>query len=317
MTRLTLIAGLCAALLPACSPLAVLEKAREVDAPVASCDRYSGPRCTFDKAPLRVLPEPVTIGGRPYQFFPTASQLNFVDADGTTWIAPRRTLTDGASVPQIFISIVGDPTSPEFRNAAAMHDAYCGIGNETGGMFHKARWQDVHKMFYDGLVVGGAAPGVAKLMFAAVWLGGPRWETSLTLDHVPVAARQQSMRKAKAFIEREDPPINRLIKFLETQDTALITAYPKIGATKAAAGPQDGSMAAAAVPATETPETFGQDGEEIIDPVIVDPVTLVPQTGDRTILLPPGEITADLDMPVDGETGGTESTKGDPGQGLQ
>lgn len=225
MTRIALLAGAAVCLLSACDPVAVLEKARKVDAPVASCDSYSGPRCAFDAAPLRVLPEPVTIGRRPYKFFPTARQLTFVDAEGSTWIAPSRTLTDGASIPEIFVSIVGDPTSPEFINAAAMHDAYCGIGNEAGGMYHQATWQDTHKMFYDGLVVGGTAPGIAKLMFAAVWLGGPRWETALSLDGVPVKAKQQAMRNAKAYIESSDPDIGALIRYLELTDARLIARH--------------------------------------------------------------------------------------------
>ncbi|WP_136440792.1 DUF1353 domain-containing protein [Pacificoceanicola onchidii] len=227
MKRLAVFSALAAVALTGCAPLAVLQKAQNVDAPVVSCEGYSGARCAFDQAPLRVLQEPVRIGSRPYEFFPTASQLNFVDADGTKWLAPRRTLTDGASIPRIFISIVGDPTSPEFINAAAMHDAYCGVGNETGIMFHQARWQDVHKMFYDGLVVGGTDAGVAKLMFAAVWLGGPRWETSRIIDHVPVARKQRAMRQAKSFIVRNNPSLGQLIRFLEIQDTAMLTSYPR------------------------------------------------------------------------------------------
>ena len=128
--------------------------------------------CTFSQSPLRVLPEPVELPKRPYKFFPTAGQLNFVDAQGKNWVAPPRTLTDGASIPKIFVAIVGDPTAPEFINAAAVHDAYCGVGNETGTMFHRAKWEDVHVMFYDGLIVGGTPEIRAKIMFAAVWLGG-------------------------------------------------------------------------------------------------------------------------------------------------
>lgn len=204
-----------------------------VDDPEISCFTQPQGGCSFDQSPLRVLDEPVTLPRRPYKFFPTAAPLNFVDAEGQSWVAPPRTLTDGASIPKIFVTIVGDPTSPEFVNAAAVHDAYCGIGNEGGANYQRAPWQDVHLMFYDGLIVGGTDHIRAKVMFAAVWLGGPRWaepaEAVIStqgrsearaydyinrLDLVPVWRKQQAMRRAKAYIERNDPPIPRLLDFL-------------------------------------------------------------------------------------------------------
>ena len=36
-------------------------------------------------------------------------------------------------------------------------------------------WPEVHRMFYEGLLVGGTPVARAQLMYAAVWLGGPRW----------------------------------------------------------------------------------------------------------------------------------------------
>lgn len=230
--------------LAACDPATILRQSEGVDAPEISCLTVPGGGCAFDQSPLRVLPEPVTIAKRAYTFYPTASTLNFVDARGQTWVAPARTLTDGASVPPIFVKVVGDPTSPEFINAAAMHDAYCGIGNEKGPRFQRARWEDVHRMFYDGLIVGGAKPITAKVMFAAVWMGGPRWPAPRgtvstqgpaapvasgyvqTLDHVPVTERQTRMRAAKRYIERENPPLPKLIAFLQAQERAMLRAYP-------------------------------------------------------------------------------------------
>lgn len=109
--------------LTACDPVALIEKAGTVDEPEISCATRPKRGCVYDQAPLRVLPEPVVIPTRAYKFFPTATSLTFVDSRGREWVAPRRTLTDGASIPPIFVSIVGDPTSPEFINAAAVHDA--------------------------------------------------------------------------------------------------------------------------------------------------------------------------------------------------
>lgn len=212
--------------LAACDPAAIVQKAQDIDAPIVSCDSHSGPGCSFDQAPLRVLPEPVVLPKRPYKFFPTASRLEFVDAQGRSWVAPGRTLTDGASIPKIFTSIVGDPTSPEFINAAAVHDAYCGIGNEAGAYYQEAKWEDVHKMFYDGLIVGGTEEFRAKMMFAAVWLGGPRWGTSRTLSHVPVARQQQAMRRTQGFINANQPTLGQLMRFLKRQEAAMLAEFP-------------------------------------------------------------------------------------------
>lgn len=224
MTRLG-ISALALLGLAACDPQALLTQEGVADAPEISC--LTRPEaCSFDIAPLRVLPEPVTIPRRPYTFYPTSEQLNFVDSRGRTWTAPRRTLTDGASIPPVFVSIVGDPTSPEFINAAAVHDAFCGVGNENGLFYQDARWEDVHRMFYDALVTGGVEGQTAKLMFAAVWLAGPRWQTARDLDHVPDARMQQGMRSAKLFIETRKPTIETLIAFLRRLEKQILDDYP-------------------------------------------------------------------------------------------
>ncbi|MDJ0823142.1 MAG: DUF1353 domain-containing protein [Paracoccaceae bacterium] len=185
--------------------------------------------CSFDQSPLQMLNEPVTLPRRPLTFFPTAERLTFRDPRGVTWVAPRRTLTDGASIPLIFVPIIGKPTAPEYVNAAAVHDAYCGVGNEQGERFHQAEWEDVHRMFFDALITGGTPPVRAKLMFAAVWLGGPRWETYQQLDHVPVGRLKQAMRRAQNFISREDPSLQRLLNFLKQQEKAVLQDFPRGG----------------------------------------------------------------------------------------
>lgn len=235
------LAAACALPLAACGPTAQVTR----DAgPEVSC--LTRPGCSFNGAPLYVIPQAVRIEGRPYEFFPTAEPLEFTDARGARWLAPQRTLTDGASVPQIFTGIVGAPTSPQFVNAAAMHDAYCGIGNEDGPKYHSAPWEDVHRMFYNGLITGGARPVIARIMFAAVWLGGPRWDVPGTparlstkgtegepydgarsLDRVPVWRLQQAMRRAKRFIETEDPNLPELIAFLRAEETRMLEEYPE------------------------------------------------------------------------------------------
>ncbi|MDA7425773.1 DUF1353 domain-containing protein [Thalassococcus lentus] len=220
--------AICGALALGLSGCAVLtlEDLESVDGPSVTCATNASGGCRFNLAPLRVLDTPVTIPRRPYKFFPTAEQLRFVDARGRQWVAPPRTLTDGASIPPIFTAIVGDPTSETFINAAAVHDAYCGVGNETGANFQNGRWEDVHIMFYDGLVAGGTPDLTAKLMFAAVWLGGPRWNTTFDLSHVPVDRKQQAMRETKAFIESTDPEFKKLLRYLRKWQNLMLAEFP-------------------------------------------------------------------------------------------
>lgn len=239
--RYFILTSVCALALAGCDTTGFFAQSSRADAPEISCLTRPQGGCTFNLSPLRVLNEPVAIPKRPYKFFPTAEPLRFVDARGVAWDAPARTLTDGASIPEIFVSIVGDPASPEFINAAAVHDAYCGIGNEQGPNYQRARWQDVHVMFYDGLIVGGTPEIRAKIMFAAVWLGGPRWADPPgavvstqgqaeargvayvnRLEHVPTWRLQQAMRRAKSYIEATRPPLPRLIRFLEAEERRML-----------------------------------------------------------------------------------------------
>lgn len=45
-------------------------------------------------------------------------------------------------------------------------------------------------MFYEACVAGGAAPTRAKLMYAAIWLGGPRWDAVTGIPMEPPSTEQ-------------------------------------------------------------------------------------------------------------------------------
>lgn len=189
----------------------------------AECVAPASSACYFRNSPVKLLPERVRIPGRPLDFFPTAARLEFVDGRSKTWVAPVRTLTDGASIPQIFVPIVGQPQDPTFVNAAAVHDAYCGIGNEAGPVYHSVPWQDVHQMFYDTLVVGGTPVPKAQLMFAAVWLGGPRWyprqrTPDVSMELLPAALRLAAMVETRNFIDASKPTLPQLILYLNWKE---------------------------------------------------------------------------------------------------
>jgi hypothetical protein len=211
------------------------------------CDRADNPVCIFINSPVPLRQKPVRLFMRKNIFFPTAAPLEFIDARGRRWIAPESTLTDGASIPTLFVPMIGNPRSPEFINAAAMHDAYCGIGNEEGPKFHVKTWQEVHRMFYDALRVGGTPSIKAKIMYSAVYLGGPRWtgtragtlvaderariekrrsryDRPLIQAGIPERLLIGKFREVMAFIRANDPSIAELESFLIREEHAMFDA---------------------------------------------------------------------------------------------
>lgn len=183
-------------------------------------------KCRFHNAPLQLQPDTVRIRGRLYDFNRLAATLRFTDGVGQDWEAPATTLTDGASIPPLFVPIVGFPRAPQFEKAAALHDAYCGIGNEAGPVYHSKTWQEVHRLLYDALVADGTPALKAKIMFAAVWLGGPRWypngKTDSTLENLSPTAKQAAMLKAMAYIGTKKPDMKQLVAYLIVQEREML-----------------------------------------------------------------------------------------------
>ena len=222
------------------------------------CEGPSPDGCVFVNSPVKLEQQKVNIPSRIASFYPTAERLEFIDLNRRRWIAPQRTLTDGASIPWIFVPIVGSPTSQEFVNAAAVHDAYCGIGNEFLDEYHSAPWQDVHRMFYDALRVGGTPEHRAKVMFAAVYLGGPRWNNpGRNLDFVPDAYLRQALLDTMAFIDAKNPTLPELIDFIEGLEKKLIETWTPPNEDDDT-GPR--RTVDKDVPDPETPDTGGEGG---------------------------------------------------------
>jgi hypothetical protein len=86
------------------------------------------------------------------------------------WTAPVGTLTDGASIPEAFWSVIGGPFEGKYRDAAVSHDYECCVKAHV--------WQSVHRMFYAGMRANGEEAWLAKLMYFAVYFFGPRWPVS-------------------------------------------------------------------------------------------------------------------------------------------
>ena len=227
----------------------------------SSCEGSGASFCTFINSPVKLGKKEIRLPGREFPFFLTEQKLKFVDASHRQWEAPINTLTDGASIPPALIGVIGNPRAKEFINAATIHDAYCATGNEQKSSYHTASWQLVHRMFYDALLIGGTKPTRAKIMYAGVYLGGPRWgkikrakltttvggsaaggggaggtatskSTAITRSQQsnrPLAARGVTnaklvvaMKQAKAYIQSTNPSLNQLESYMTGLERSLL-----------------------------------------------------------------------------------------------
>jgi hypothetical protein len=188
----------------------------------ASCDERPRPGCRFVNFPVALDTEQRIVPGEAKPYFLTRGELGFVDSSGREWQAPLATMTDGASIPQMFIPMIGDRLSDEFLQAAIIHDAYCGSGNEKLPVYQSLPWEDVHRMFYDAMIVNGTSPVKAKIMFAAVYLGGPRWnDPGRKLDTVSTERKKQELEWCIRFIEGANPSRERIVEWMTSREPVM------------------------------------------------------------------------------------------------
>jgi hypothetical protein len=95
------------------------------------------------------------------------NDFKYVGPDATTWISPKGSIVDGASIPKFAWSIIGGPFEGAYRKASVIHDVACDQRLKS--------WQAVHRAFYTGMLAAGTDPLKAKIMYAAVYHFGPRW----------------------------------------------------------------------------------------------------------------------------------------------
>ncbi|RWC09915.1 MAG: DUF1353 domain-containing protein [Mesorhizobium sp.] len=93
--------------------------------------------------------------------------FHYVDSKGKDWKAQKDDKTDGASIQDWAQSFIGEPFDPIFIRAAVIHDHYCDR--------HVRNMLWTHWVFYDGLLASHVSPAKAKIMYAAILIGGPKW----------------------------------------------------------------------------------------------------------------------------------------------
>ena len=206
------------------APLVFLLLAAALAAPARSgTDEPGCDPCLFRGAPVRLSEAAVALPGKPHPYFALRAAVAFTDRAGLHWEAPEGALTDGASIPRALVPLIGQPRSAEFREAAALHDAWCGAGNEGLPQFRARPWEEVHRMFHDALLASGVSPAKARVMFAAVYLAGPRWDDpARTLDAVPEDRLRAEMRLCLDFIARENPSRAEIEAWMRAREGMLI-----------------------------------------------------------------------------------------------
>ncbi len=116
----------------------------------------------------RVVVEWLT-GQNPERDMRLVEPFSYTDPNGKKWTVPAGAVVNGASIPSSLWSLVGSPYTGNYRRASVIHDYYCGTRSET--------WQDVHRVFYYAMIGGGVDTIQAKVFYASVYAGGPRWKT--------------------------------------------------------------------------------------------------------------------------------------------
>jgi hypothetical protein len=115
------------------------------------------------------------------------NRFAYVDPIEIRWEVPRGAVVDGASIPRVLWTLIGGPFEGKYRTASVVHDWYCDLRSRP--------WKQVHRMFFDAMITSLVPVAQARLLYAGVYLGGPRWSKTVEENIVLAITRRQPMRK--------------------------------------------------------------------------------------------------------------------------
>lgn len=120
----------------------------------------------------------------------------FRDPAGTTWLAPKGSVVNGASIPAPLWSTVGSPYTGAYRRASIVHDVAC--DQAVHAPDPKAARAAADHMFYQACRAGGCPASQAELLYVGVRLGAwmpyvPLWSKSLQPMHEALLATDRTM----------------------------------------------------------------------------------------------------------------------------
>jgi hypothetical protein len=130
--------------------------------------------------------------------------FEYIDPLGRRWLAPKGHVVDGASIPRFAWTIIGGPFAGKYREASVIHDVGCDQ--------QWAPWPVVHEVFYMGMLTSAVEEWKAKVMYAAVYHFGPRWDEVVEVSGIPTdqtpRAQQEALRDAEPGSTAEILSIN-------------------------------------------------------------------------------------------------------------
>lgn len=126
--------------------------------------------------------------------------VRYIGPDGKEWVAPKDSRINGASIPKAFWSVIGGPYDGSYREASVVHDIECVRRTEP--------WQNVHYMFYTAMRAKGVSEETAKIMYAAVYRFGPRWNQVRKVT--PRIPNSTDVKKIEMYVQKYSPTIQKL-----------------------------------------------------------------------------------------------------------
>ncbi len=96
--------------------------------------------------------------------------FGFIDGSGKTWLAPKGSFLNGATIPKPLWSIIGCPYVGPYRYASIIHDYFVGEGTNPEPISHQAR-RAADKMFYEACIHGGCTKRFAGILYIGVTIG--------------------------------------------------------------------------------------------------------------------------------------------------
>jgi hypothetical protein len=133
--------------------------------------------------------------------------FGFVDSEARVWEVPIGAVTDGASIPRAFWTIVGSPFTGKYLQAAVIHDHFVQTKRRT--------WSLTHDAFYEAMIANGVEKKLALLMWAAVYRFGPRWAENESYCAETCAGGNIVLESVEIFpqyVEREFKRITQMIE---------------------------------------------------------------------------------------------------------
>lgn len=157
------------------------------------------------------------------------ADISFEDPNGLIWKAKTGDVIDGASIPKLLWSFAGSPYGGKYRAASVIHDVACQEKIRT--------WESVHLAFYYAMRTSGVSTKKAKMMYAGVYHGGPRWPM-MREEQVMISAADERIELIPAQYEtiteqvmveaekstwksRQDIAGNEVIVMAEAENTDL------------------------------------------------------------------------------------------------